>query len=184
VEVFDGIDDRLRRWLLAQPMFVVATAPLSAAGHVNASPKGMAGTFAVLGQYRVAYLDYYGSGVETIAHLRENGRITLMFAAFSGRTSIVRLYGTGRVVLPDDAEFAELRDTFDKQRVTAQRAIIVVELDRVQESCGYAVPLLEFVADRAVLDLHQEKKGAAAYAEYPETKNARSIDGLPGLTRQ
>ena len=184
MEVFDGIDDRLRRWLLAQPMFVVATAPLSADGHVNASPKGMAGTFAVLGQYRVAYLDYYGSGVETIAHLRENGRITLMFTAFSGRTSIVRLYGTGRVVLPDDAEFTELRGVFAKQRVTAQRAIIVVELDRVQESCGYSVPLLEFVADRTVLDLHQEKKGAAAYAEYPETKNARSIDGLPGLTRQ
>ncbi|MFI5074870.1 MAG: pyridoxamine 5'-phosphate oxidase family protein [Actinomycetales bacterium] len=184
MEVFDGIDDKLARWLLSHPMFVVATKPLSADGHVNASPKGMAGTFAVLDRYRVGYLDYYGSGVETIAHLKENGRITLMFAAFSGRTSIIRLYGTGRVVLPDDAEFTELRGSFDKQRVTAQRAIIVAQLDRVQESCGYAVPLLDFVADREVLDLHQEKKGAAAYAEYPETKNARSIDGLPGLTRQ
>jgi hypothetical protein len=181
MDVLDGIDEKLERWLLEQPMFVVATAPLSGAGHVNASPKGMAGTFAVLGRYRVAYLDYYGSGVETIAHLKENGRITLMFAAFSGRTSIIRLYGKGRVVLPADQEFAVLRRSFDKSRVTAQRAIIVVELDRVQDSCGYAVPLMEFVADRAVLDLHQEKKGAAAYADYPQTKNARSIDGLPAL---
>ena len=181
MEVFDGIDDKLARWLLAQPLFVVATAPLSADGHVNVSPKGMAGTFAVLGKYRVGYLDYYGSGVETIAHLKENGRITLMFAAFSGRTSIIRLFGRGRAVLPDDPEFAELRGSFDKQRVVAQRSIILVELDRVQDSCGYAVPLMDFVADRTVLDLHQEKKGAAAYEQYPSTKNARSIDGLPAL---
>ena len=181
MQVLDGIDEKLRGWLLAQPMFVVATAPLSGVGHVNVSPKGMAGTFAVLGKYRVGYLDYYGSGVETIAHLKENGRITLMFSAFSGKTRIVRLYGRGRVVLPDDPEFAELRTAFDKQRIIAQRAIIVVDLDRVAESCGYAVPLMDFVADRKVLDLHQEKKGAAAYVEYPATKNARSIDGLPAL---
>ncbi|MEO6703274.1 MAG: pyridoxamine 5'-phosphate oxidase family protein [Jatrophihabitantaceae bacterium] len=181
MEVLDGIDAKLQKWLLAQPMFVVATAPLSGTGHVNASPKGMAGTFAVLDRYRVGYLDYYGSGVETIAHLRENGRITLMFSAFTGKTSIIRLYGQGRVVLPEDAEFAELRRHFDKERVTAQRAIVVVDLDRVQDSCGYAVPLMDFVADRSVLDLHQEKKGAAAYALYPTTKNARSIDGIPGL---
>jgi hypothetical protein len=181
VDVLDGIDEKLRRWLLDQPMFVVATAPLAADGHINASPKGMAGTFAVLDTHRVAYLDYYGSGVETIAHLKENGRIILMFAAFSGRPSIVRLYGKGRVVLPTDPEFAQLRSAFDKQRVVAQRAIVVVDLDRVQESCGYAVPLMDFVSDRAVLDLHQEKKGAAAYAEYPRTKNAHSIDGLPAL---
>ncbi|MGI8668088.1 MAG: pyridoxamine 5'-phosphate oxidase family protein [Jatrophihabitans sp.] len=183
MKVLDGIDSTLAGWLLRQPMFFVATAPLDADGHVNISPKGMAGTFAVLDRYRVGYLDYYGSGAETIAHLRQNGRITLMFAAFHGKPSIVRLFGRGRTVLPEDPEFAELRTAFGKDRVTAQRSIIVVELDRVQDSCGYAVPLMEFVADRTVLDLHQEKKGAAAYEAYPETKNARSIDGLPALTR-
>ena len=99
MKLFDGVQPKLARWLLKQPMFVVATAPLAADGHVNVSPKGMAGTFAVFDQYHVGYLDYFGSGAETIAHLRENGRITLMFSAFSGRPSIVRLYGRGRAVL-------------------------------------------------------------------------------------
>ncbi|MDQ1720739.1 MAG: hypothetical protein QOI26_473 [Pseudonocardiales bacterium] len=181
MHVYDGIDDKLSQWLTSQPVFFVGTAPLSGDGHVNVSPKGMAGTFVVFDQYRVGYLDYYGSGSETIAHLRENSRITLMFAAFDGRPNIVRLYGKGRVVLTQDPEFQSLRTAFSKQRVTAQRAIVLVELDRVSDSCGYAVPLMDFVADRTVLDLAQEKKGTAAYRAYPETKNAQSIDGLPAL---
>jgi pyridoxamine 5'-phosphate oxidase-like protein len=181
VKLFDGVSPELARWLLKQPMFMVATAPLSADGHVNVSPKGMAGTFAVFDQYHVGYLDYFGSGAETIAHLRENGRITLMFAAFSGRPSIVRLYGTGRVVPVDDPEFTEWRDKFGKARTVGQRSIILVELDRVQESCGYAVPLMDFVADRAVLDLHQLKKGAPEYEGRGHIKNPVSIDGLPAL---
>lgn len=179
--VLDGVDDKLARWLLEQPMFCVATAPLAGDGHVNVSPKGMAGTFAVLGPYRVAYLDYFGSGAETIAHLPENGRITLMFAAFSGRPNVVRLYGRGRVILPADAEFADLRGAFGKERVTGQRSIVLVELDRVQDSCGYAVPLLDFLADRTVLDLRHEKMGPAGCLTYGETKNSTSIDGLPAL---
>jgi len=181
VHVYDGIDDKLAGWLTSQPVFFVATAPRAEDGHVNVSPKGMAGTFAVFGPRRVGYLDYYGSGSETIAHLRDNGRITLMFAAFTGRPTIVRLYGRGRLVLTQDPEFPELRKAFAKQRITAQRAIVMVELDRVSDSCGYAVPLMDFVADRTVLDLRQEKKGPAVYREYPETKNATSIDGLPAL---
>ena len=181
MHVYDGIDSTLATWLTSQPVFFVGTAPLGGDGHVNVSPKGMAGTFAVFDQYRVGYLDYYGSGSETIAHLRENGRITLMFAAFDGRPNIVRLYGRGRVVLSQDADFESLRPHFSKQRVLAQRAIVVVDLDRVSDSCGYAVPLMDFVADRTVLDLRQEKKGAAAYRAYPETTNAESIDGLPAL---
>lgn len=184
MKVLDGVDPKLARWLLKQPLFFVGSAPLSQDGHVNLSPKGMAGTFAVFDQYRVGYLDYYGSGAETIAHLKENGRITLMFVAFQGRPTIIRLFGRGRVVLPADPEFASLRGSFGKERVTAQRSIIVVDLDRVQDSCGYSVPYLDFVADRTVLDLHQEKKGAAAYERYAETKNAHSIDGLPALTKR
>jgi hypothetical protein len=181
MKVLDGVEDKLATWLLAQPMFFVATAPLSGDGHVNVSPKGMAGTFAVLGRHQVGYLDYFGSGAETIAHLRENGRITLMFAAFQGRPSIIRLYGRGRVVLPGDPGFELLRGRFGKQREVGQRCIVVVDLDRVQDSCGYAVPLMQHVADREVLDLHQEKKGAAAYVGRGAEQNPASIDGLPAL---
>lgn len=179
MKVHDEISAKLARWLLKQPMFFVASAPLSADGHVNVSPKGMAGTFAVLGPHRVAYLDYFGSGGETIAHLRENGRITVMFAAFSGRPTIVRLFGRGRHVLVDDPEFAELRGHFGKERTVGQRSIIVVDVDRVQDSCGYSVPFMEHVGDRPVLDLHQEKRGAAHYEGRGHIKNPVSIDGLP-----
>jgi hypothetical protein len=181
VHVYDGIDAKLAGWLTSQPVFFVGTAPLASDGHVNLSPKGMAGTFVVFDSHRVGYLDYYGSGSETIAHLRENGRITLMFAAFQGRPNIVRLYGRGRFVLTQDPEFESLRPHFSKQRITAQRAIVMVELDRVSDSCGYAVPLMDYVADRDVLDLSQEKKGQAVYRGYPDDQNARSIDGLPSL---
>lgn len=181
MHVYDGIDSDLAQWLTSQPVFFVGTAPLAQDGHVNISPKGMAGTFVVFDEHRVGYLDYYGSGSETIAHLRENGRITLMFAAFDGRPNIVRLYGTGRIVLTQDPEFESLRAAFSKERTVAQRAIVMVDLDRVSDSCGYAVPFMDFVSDRPVLDLVQEKKGPEPYREYPETKNARSIDGLPAL---
>lgn len=179
-KVFEHIDDRLRDWLLVQPMFVVATAP-SQGGHINASPKGMAGTFVVLGPTTVGYLDYTGSGAETIAHLRDNGRITLMFNAFSGPPRVVRLQGRGRVVLLDSPEFAELRPAFSKQRETGQRAIVVAELDRVADSCGYSVPLMDFVADRDILDRGQERRDADFFGTYWATKNATSIDGLPAL---
>lgn len=181
MKVHEGISAQLAKWLLAQPVFFVATAPLSAQGHVNVSPKGMAGTFAVLEPHRVAYLDYFGSGGETIAHLRENGRITLMFAAFSGRPTIVRLYGQGRTVLPGEAEFLELRSNFGKQRSVGQRSIVVVEVDRVQDSCGYAVPFMQFQADREVLDKHQLKRGAGHYEGQGHARNPTSIDGLPAL---
>jgi len=179
--VFEAIDDKLRAWLLAQPVFFVGSAPLDADGHVNVSPKGMAGTFAVLGPHRVAYLDYFGSGAETIAHLRENGRIVVMCCAFEGPPKIVRLHGTGRVVLPDNPEFAELRRHFAKEREHGQRSIIVVEVERVADSCGYAVPLMEFAADRDVLDRSQERRAPEYYGEYAVTRNATSIDGLPAL---
>jgi hypothetical protein len=178
-KLYDTIDDRLREWILKQPMFFVGTAPLSSDGHVNISPKGMAGTFAVLGDRRVAYLDYFGSGAETIAHLHENGRIVLMFCAFDGPPKIVRLHGRGRTVLRDQAEFATLRGEFGKERTAGQRSVIVVDVDRIADSCGYAVPRLDFVGDRDVLDLHHLKKPDGYFDEYWDAKNAASIDGLP-----
>ena len=179
--VLDGISDRLAAWLLAQPMFFVATAPLAEQGHVNLSPKGMDGTFAVLGPRQVGYLDYFGSGSETIAHLRENGRITVMFSAFEGRPNIVRLDGRGRFIRPGEAGFDELRGRFSKDRTTGQRSIVLIDLDRVQESCGYAVPKMALVEQRDILDLYQEKRGPEAYVDYGQQENAVSIDGLPAL---
>src|SRR3954469_7968898 len=114
-KLFEAIDEKMAAWLAAQPVFFVGTAPASADGHVNVSPKGMAGTFAVLGPRRVGYLDYFGSGAETNAPLRENGRIVLMFCAFTGPPKIVRLHGRGRVVLPEEDEFGGLRTRFGKE---------------------------------------------------------------------
>jgi hypothetical protein len=177
--VFDEIDEQLADWLTAQPVFFVATAPLAADQLVNCSPKGLAGTFAVVDGHTVAYLDLTGSGVETIAHLRENGRIVLMFCAFEGRPRIVRLHGRGRVLQPADPGFAELLPRFSEH--LGVRSIIVVDVARAADSCGYAVPTMAYEADRPVLDLDHAKRGAEGLAEYRRAKNAQSLDGLPGL---
>lgn len=177
--VFEAIDDQLAVWLQSQPIFFVATAPLSADGLVNCSPKGLVGTFTVLGPRSVAYLDLTGSGIETVAHLRQNGRIVVMFCAFEGRPRIVRLHGAGRVVLPADEGFAELAGRFSSH--PGVRSVIVVELARISDSCGYAVPKLGYVQDRDVLDLDAAKKGPKKLTAYRAERNATSLDGLPGL---
>lgn len=179
--LFDGIDDKLRAWLLAQPVFFVGTAPLAGDGHVNVSPKGMAGTFAVLGPRSVGYLDYFGSGIETVAHLRENARIVIMCCAFSGPPKIVRLHGRGRFVRPGDAGFDELRGHFGKDRDLGLRSVVVVDVERIADSCGYSVPLMEHVGDRDVLDRSQQRREPSYFDVYATTRNAASIDGLPGL---
>jgi len=181
-KVFDEIDEGLEAWLLEQPVLFVGTAPLSSDGHVNVSPKGMGGTFAVLDPHRVAYLDYFGSGAETIAHLRENGRIVMMFCAFAGPPKIIRLHGTGHVVRDEDDEYAGLRRRFSKARDHGLRSIVVVDVDRIADSCGFSVPLMDYLADRDTLDRVQEQRPADYYAEHARTRNAESIDGLPALT--
>ena len=175
----DGIDDKLVAWLTEQPMFFVGTAPLAADQHVNLSPKGLQGTFAVLDEHTVAYLDLTGSGVETIAHLRENGRIVLMFCAFSDRPRIVRIHGRGRVVTADSAEFTDLVARFSEH--PGIRSVIVIDATRISDSCGYGVPEMTYTADREVLDLSSRKRGPEGIVEYQRTMNAQSIDGLPGL---
>lgn len=179
--VFDGIDAKLERWLLKQSVFFVGTAPLAGDGHINLSPKGMAGTFMVFGENQVGYLDYTGSGAETIAHLRENGRVTIMFCAFEGPPKIVRLYGRGRTVLVDDPEFAPLRSRFSKAETKGQRAIMLVDVDRVADSCGFSVPTLTYVSDRDVLDQYHDRRDEAFTRKYWREKNAESIDGLPAI---
>lgn len=177
--VHPEIDARLATFVEAQPVFFVATAPLAGDGHVNCSPKGNDGTFAVLDPHRVAYLDLTGSGVETIAHLRENGRIVIMFCSFTGPPRIVRFHGTGEVVPLGDERFGELLGHFtDKD---GARAVITVEVERVSDSCGYGVPLMDFRGHRQNMAHWVEKKGGGeALVAYREEKNALSIDDLPG----
>ncbi|WP_250038422.1 pyridoxamine 5'-phosphate oxidase family protein [Paractinoplanes maris] len=183
MKVHERIDGRLRAFIEAQPMFFVATAPSGADGHVNVSPKGMGGTFIVLGEHRVAYLDYHGSGAETIAHLDENGRITLMFCAFQGPPNIVRLHGHARAVPVTSPEFADLQPLFPAPPDThAVRSVIDVTVTRVSDSCGYAVPLMSYEGDRDLLIRAHERRTEADLADYRRTKNATSIDGRPVFT--
>src|ERR687892_1435262 len=158
--IYDRIDDHQRAWIARQSLFFVGTAPLAADGHVNLSPKGPIGTLRVLDEHTVAYLDVIGSGAERIAHLRENGRIVVMLCAFSGPPRIVRLHGTGEVVVPGDKRFDELlaEGAFEDPTVPeARRAIVTVDVERVSSSCGYAVPLISFEGERPHLDAWSNK---------------------------
>jgi hypothetical protein len=174
--VLDAISDELAAFLEAQPVFFVATAP--ADGHVNVSPKGL-DSFRVLDPHTVAYLDLTGSGVETIAHLRENGRVTLMFCAFEGAPNIVRLSGRGEVLSVGEPEADALLERFPT--LPGARSVIRVALDRVSTSCGYGVPLMRYDGPRSRLLEWAEARGAEGLVEYRSKKNAVSIDGLPGL---
>jgi predicted pyridoxine 5'-phosphate oxidase superfamily flavin-nucleotide-binding protein len=186
--VYDHIDDHLRRWIANQALFFVGTAPLDGDGHLNVSPKGPIGTLRVLDDHTVAYLDVVGSGAETIAHLRENGRIVVMLCAFGGPPRILRLHGRGEVVVAGDARFDELlaRARFDEPDVEAlRRAVIVVAVDRIADSCGYGVPVLAYEGERPHQGLWAQKQlrvnGAGALTDYQAENNAASIDGLPAL---
>ena len=177
--VHPAIDHRLRAFIESQPVYFVATAPLAGDGHVNLSPKGGLGTLLVVDPLTVAYLDLTASGAETIAHLKENGRITVMVCAFSGRPNIVRLHGRGRVVSAVDPDFEEWRARFGEH--PGVRAVIVVDVTRVSDSCGFAVPVMELVAERDILDVANASKGEEALVTYRAAKNSTSIDGLPAV---
>jgi Pyridoxamine 5'-phosphate oxidase len=190
-KLYAELDARLTEFISGQHIYFVATAPHEpvpgASGHVNVSPKGYRGTFAVLGPTAVAYLDLTGSGAETIAHVRQNGRITIMFCSFGDRPMILRLYGIGSVVLPGDERWDELLGRFAWQAGDGhdrgdRRAIIVVELDRITDSCGYAVPLMDLRGERDLLNRWSAKKTPDGLVEYRAERNAVSIDGLPALS--
>jgi pyridoxamine 5'-phosphate oxidase-like protein len=178
-KLFEAIDDKLQAFIERQPMFFVGTAPSGDGGHINLSPKGGANLFRVTGPHGFAYVDLMGSGIETIAHLRENGRITVMFCAFEGKPKILRLYGHGRVVQADDPAFPALRERFAERH--GVRSVIVVEVTRIADSCGYAVPLMAFESERDVLTGWHARRDDARLAAYQAEKNAASIDGLPAL---
>lgn len=176
---YDAITPLLSDWIAHQRMFFVATAPLAGDGLINCSPKGM-DTFRILGPRDVAYADLTGSGVETIAHARENGRIVFMFCAFEGPPKIVRLHGKSEVLLPDSPEFQAVAPHFPAY--LGHRAIIRAILTRISDSCGYAVPRYDFAGDRDTLMRWSASKGADGLRQYRREKNARSLDDLPGLT--
>jgi len=175
-KVHEGITPEIAEFIRRQHMFFVATAPLSEEGHVNLSPKGL-DCFRLLGPQTVGYMDLVGSGNETAAHVLENGRITFMFCAFEGPPNILRLYGTGRVVLPEADEWPALAQVFPI--LPSTRQVIVAEIERVQTSCGFGVPEYTYAGERDMHFKWANKKSAADLAEYQEQHNARSIDGLP-----
>ena len=175
-KVFEQITPALAAFIADQPLFFVGTAPLAATGHVNLSPKGLA-PVAVLSPLRVAYLDLTGSGNETSAHLLENSRLTLMFCAFAGEPMILRLYGQGRVVLPGQGDWPALETHFPQ--VPGSRQIIVMDVERVQTSCGFGVPLMAYQGQREQLTDWATKKGPEGLRQYQQQKGSRSIDGLP-----
>ena len=177
-KTFEQIDELLQAFVQRQHVFFVATAPTSVDGHVNCSPKGL-DSLRILAPHTVAYLDYTGSGAETIAHVRENGRIVLMFCAFEGPPKIVRFHGRGSVVEPGDAEFDSLLALYEPG--PGVRSIIKIDVERVSDSCGYGVPVLRYEKERTQLTLWAEKKGESGLETYKRQKNAASIDGIPAL---
>jgi hypothetical protein len=179
---YDAIDSRLADWMTSQPVFFVSTAPLDPNGLVNCSPKGNRQEFAVLGDRTVAYLDQTGSGIETIAHLQENGRIVVMFCALAGPPRIVRLHGAGRAIPRDAEDFAKYANRFPGDDGIGVRSIIVVDVNRVSDSCGYGVPLMSFDRHRSTMDEWAARKGPDGIRNYWSEKNGSSIDDLPGLS--
>ncbi|MFI5952418.1 pyridoxamine 5'-phosphate oxidase family protein [Cryptosporangium sp. NPDC051539] len=182
-KTYERIDDRLRTFIDAQPVFFVATAPLSGDGSVNLSPKGRSGSLAVLGERTLAYLDFGGSHAETIAHLRENGRITLMWCAFTGPPTVLRVHGRGEPVFRDDPRFAALMPALAGADAVGVRAIIVVTAERISDSCGFAVPLMEYREERTMHAEYFGRKGEDGFAHYCASKefNRASVDGLPAV---
>ena len=177
-KIFNEITADLQKWIERQKMFFVATAPLSPDLHINCSPKGL-DSFRILDPHTVAYQDLTGSGIETIAHIRENKRILLMFCAFDGPPKIVRLHGIGEAITTDHEDFENINAQFPLKRGT--RAYIRITLNRISDSCGYSVPLYNFAKDRDVLDKWVDAKTDEQLKEYRLAKNTESIDGLKGL---
>lgn len=174
-KTFSSIHPEHEQFIRNQRIFFVGSAPLSADGHVNLSPKGY-DTLRILSPNEVAYLDLTGSGNETSAHLKENGRITFLFVAFEGPPNIVRLYGRGTVVLPDTPEWDELSAHFE--HVPGARQIIHAHIETVKTSCGYSVPFFSYNGERETLQKWAVQKGDRGLEEYRKTKNTVSMDGV------
>ena len=186
--IYERIDEKQQAWIARQSMFFVGTAPSGDSGHINVSPKGPIGSLRVIDDHTVAYLDIVGSGAETIAHLRDNGRICVMFCAFDGPPRILRLHGEGEYLRPGDEGFDELLALgfAEPEIAESMRAIIVVRVTRIADSCGYGVPLMSYEGERPHMDLSTAKRvrveGPGAMRVYEQVHNSESIDGLPALS--
>jgi hypothetical protein len=186
--VLPAITESVAEWMAKQHVFFVATAPTETSGHLNVSPKGARDTLAVLGPHEVAYVDLYGSGVETIAHLKQNGRIVLMLCAFEGPPKIIRLHGRGEVIEQSNPDFDALFGRFSiaEEVLPTVRSIIRIDVERVADSCGFVVPEMTFVGERKQLYKGAaaliRKHGPEAVRDYCDVNNAESIDALPGLS--
>lgn len=186
--VFPELDAQLQKWIAKQPMFFVATAPSGDEGHLNLSPKGGQGTLAVLGPHELAYVDLFGSGIETVAHLKQNGRIILMWCAFQGPPMVIRVHGRGEVIEMADPRFAELLTRFDlpTEAHSSVRGMIRVDITRIADSCGFVVPKMDYREERRALyktaDAWLRQDGPDAIRAYCDVNNLESIDGLTGLS--
>jgi len=182
-KVYERLDERLQSFIRDQPVFFVATAPASNAGHVNISPKGRTGTLVALDDHTVAYLDFGGSHAETLAHLRDDGRITLMWCAFHGPPKVLRVHGHGQLVFRDNARWTVLIDHFGDADAAGVRAIVVVTAERISDTCGFAVPFMDYREERNLHADYFGRKTDEEFAAYCASKghNRTSIDGLPAL---
>jgi hypothetical protein len=176
-KTYPALTTDLTSWIAQQPMFFIASAPLQTDGHINLSPRGL-DSLHILTDHELVILDLTGSGNETAAHLQENGRLTVMLCAFQGDPKILRLYGQGRVILPEEDDWSDYRKLFDPA-MPGVRQLFHLRIERIQTSCGFGVPLMDFVAQRDMLLEWARKKGADGISRYQQEKNARSIDGLP-----
>lgn len=177
-KVYEQIESDLVKWIQQQKVFFVATAPLSENGHINCSPKG-GDTFHIINPHTVAYLDFTGSGIETVAHLKENKRILMMFCAFEGPPKIVRLHGKGEIILPSDDEYDHLINNYSPHK--GSRSIVKINVERISDSCGFGVPIMKFKSYRDDLKRWAEARSPQELAQYRSDKNKTSIDGLPGF---
>jgi len=180
-KIYSTMDDSIRHFIEGQPVFFVGSAPLDPGGHVNVSPKGL-DTLRILGPSTAAYLDLTGSGIETVSHVKENGRIVLMFCNFQGPPKILRLYGRGQVIEPGQREFPSVAAFFPTHEGT--RAVVLIHISRIADSCGYGVPLLKYEGQRSQLAAWSHQLGPEGLKAYRAQKNDRSIDGVPGLERE
>ena len=175
-KVHSEITSELANWIAEQPLYFVASAPLSDSGHVNVSPRGVH-SLRIMNPNQVLLLDLTGSGNETAAHVTENSRLTVMFCAFTGKPKILRLYGSAEAILPGHQDWATLRAEFPES-IAAVRQLFRLDINRIQTSCGFGVPLMDFVAQREILTEWSEKRDEQELIEYRQNKNAKSIDGL------
>jgi predicted pyridoxine 5'-phosphate oxidase superfamily flavin-nucleotide-binding protein len=181
-KTYESINGEIQEWITQQQMFFVGTAPRADSGSVNVSPKGL-DTLRDLNDQTLAFLDYGGSGVETIAHIRENKRIVIMMCAFDGPAKIYRFHGTGTVITPLDQEFSALADKFDRSELGI-RSIIRINVTRISDSCGFGVPLYDYREQRSISPNYIRTRGADYIRPHLESKNLQSIDGLPGISAQ